>query len=122
MKKVFKKIFKSRKEKTENIQGGTIITLISQTSGVDYYDIEINGKEYSRVPCPIPLWLSDQLKIDGVKGFIITDNRRLKVERSPIFSEGESVQIIFENGNPQLPKISLEKSGKKYIKRKIIYI
>lgn len=122
MKKVFKKIFKSRKEKTENIQGGTIITLISQTSGVDYYDIEINGKEYSRVPCPIPLWLSDQLKIDGVKGFIVTDNRRLKVDRSPIFSEGESVQIIFENGNPQLPKISLEKSGKKYIKRKIIYI
>lgn len=126
----FNDFYKEKKDKKSSIQSGIIIVLTKQDEGADYYNIEIEGKVFSNVACPIPPWLNDQLKLnDTIRGiiknnlgFIITDKRTVDLKRTPIFNEGDSVQVIFEDNLRTMCKISLEKSGKRYVQLKIIYV
>jgi len=122
VKKLINDIYKDKAEKINPIQSGKIISLVGQSSGIDYYDIEINGIVYKNVPCPIPSWLDEQLRKDLKIAYIKIDSNTLKVNRRPVFARGESVQVTFANGNKNNPKINLETSGKKYKEYKIVYI
>lgn len=122
VKQLIKDIYKDKVEKINPIQQGKIINLTGQSSGIDYYDVEINGVVYKGVPCPIPSWLDEQLRKDLKIAYIKIDSLTMKVNRRPVFAKGESVQITFTNGNKNNPKINLETSGKKYKEYKIIYI
>lgn len=121
MKELVKKITKN-KDKTDAIQSGTIISLVAQSSTTDYYDIKINGTYYSNVPCPLPSYLQKQLQLVNSVTLLVTQNRTLRVERTPLFSPDETVQVIFEGGNKSAMKINLEKSVIKYKDTEIIYI
>jgi len=122
VKQLIKDIYKDKAEKINPIQQGKILSLVSQSSGIDYYDVEINAVVYKSVPCPIPSWLDEQLRKDLKIAYIRVDSTTVKVNRRPVFATGESVQITFTNGNKSNPKINLETSGKKYKEYKIIYI
>jgi hypothetical protein len=116
-------VFKDKQEKIDPVQSGQIITLVKQVSGADYYNVEINGQEYSNVPCPIPDWLEKQLALeDIVKGLIQTERRKIKTTRQPLYKSGDNVEVTFEGGNRHMPKISIEASRKKYENLEIIYI
>lgn len=122
MKEVIKRLTKDKKEKTDSIQSGTIIALVNQSMACDYYDIRVNGTYYSNVPCPLPQNIQDQLKLEQPKGIQITQNRKILLQRKPMFSANESVQVIFEGGNKNTIKISLENSIVKFEETEIVYI
>lgn len=122
MRDFVKKLTKDKKEKTDTIQSGTIVILTAQSISCDFYDIKINGTYYSNIPCPIPVNVQEQLKYDQPKGIQITQNRKMLLQRKPLFAPNESVQVIFEGGNKSAMKISIENSIVKFEETKIIYI
>jgi hypothetical protein len=121
MKNFVKKLVKD-KEKVPTIESGTIVILVAQSQSVDFYDLKVNGLYYSSVPCPIPINVQEQLKYDQPKGIQITQNRKMLLQRKPLFAPNESVQVIFEGSNKSSIKISIENSIIKFEKTKIIYI
>ncbi len=114
-------IIRDKKKKTENIKGGYIVQLSNQTQSVDFYDVMIDNKLHRNIPCPVPSWLQDQLELENEFSLIYSRTEKLRTERKPLFRSGENVQIIYENGNINQPKISLENSGKNHIEPRIIY-
>lgn len=132
------KTLKYQNKVKQNISSGKIVAIGNQGSGVDYYDIEISGKIYKNVPCPIPNWLINQMAnvlslrnqmstyaasrtYIGVQ-YDISSRVRTSFDREPLFTVGDNVEVTFEGGNQSLPKITLELSGKKYKELTIYYV
>lgn len=129
---------KYQKKTKQNVSSGNIVAIGNQGSGVDYYDIEINNKIYKNVPCPIPLWLTNQMaNVQNLKSQVknfassrtyigvqydISTRTKTTFEREPLFAVGDNVEVTFEGGNQAIPKITLELSGKKYKELTIYYV
>jgi len=119
--KQFVNFIERQNNRQDEIQKGTIVELVEQVKGKDYYDININGQLYARVPCAVPDWLESTLEQEEVASLIVSGSRIMTFQRTAVFKPDDSVQVIFPGGRKS-PIISLEGSGVKDIPAKIIYV
>lgn len=110
-----------QKNRGDEIKTGTIKALDKQVENKDYYDVEIDGNLYASVPCPIPQWLNDLLKIEVEGGLVVMPSRTLVLTRKQVFQVGENVQVLFPGGRKS-PTISIESSGIDYKAPKVVYV